>query len=125
MRVGESKCASEAISGGEEPPPERPTKRFVPPTDPDAELHGAKIGLPPNEVAKFCAYYRSNGWRVGRNPMKSWQHAMTGWRTRWEERRIGPRGQHRNDHMAGMSAEEMGKAITELIASEANDPTTY
>jgi DNA-binding transcriptional regulator YhcF (GntR family) len=30
----------------------------------------------------FVAYYESNGWRVGRNPMKSWQHAVAGWHSR-------------------------------------------
>lgn len=30
----------------------------------------------------FCSYYESNGWKVGRNPMKSWKAAVTGtWRS--------------------------------------------
>lgn len=28
---------------------------------------------------KFIAYYESNGWRVGRNPMKSWKGAVVTW----------------------------------------------
>jgi hypothetical protein len=28
---------------------------------------------------RFLAYYESNGWRVGRNPMKSWKAACTNW----------------------------------------------
>ncbi len=28
---------------------------------------------------KFIAHYESNGWRVGRNPMKSWKAAITTW----------------------------------------------
>jgi hypothetical protein len=30
----------------------------------------------------FHSYYESNGWKVGRNPMKSWQHAVAGWHSR-------------------------------------------
>lgn len=60
--------------------------RFQPPSLDEALLHGAKSGLPENEVRKFMAYYDSNGWRVSKNPMKNWHAAMAGWKTRWEER---------------------------------------
>ena len=33
------------------------------------------------EAEKFVNYYTSNGWRVGKNPMKSWQHAVNNWIT--------------------------------------------
>jgi hypothetical protein len=33
------------------------------------------------EAEKFVNYYTSNGWRVGKNPMKSWQHAANTWIT--------------------------------------------
>lgn len=61
--------------------------RFVKPTLDAIKLHAAKLGLPETEAEKFFNYYQSNGWRVGRNPMKSWQAAMVNWRTNWEERR--------------------------------------
>lgn len=47
-------------------------------------LQGAKIGLPEAESQKFFNYYESNGWKVGRNPMKSWTAAMTNWRANWQ-----------------------------------------
>lgn len=28
---------------------------------------------------KFHAYYESNGWKVGRNPMKDWMAAIRSW----------------------------------------------
>lgn len=34
------------------------------------------------EAKKFFVYYESNGWRVGRNPMKNWRAAATGWLAR-------------------------------------------
>jgi hypothetical protein len=63
-----------------------PRVRFVPPTREELNLEAAKIGLPGTEVDKFVAYYASNGWRVGKVPMKSWPHALTGWASRWRER---------------------------------------
>jgi len=53
---------------------------FAKPTMAEMELHAAKIGFPPTELNKFFNYYEANGWRVGRNPMKSWQAAMVNWR---------------------------------------------
>jgi uncharacterized protein YdaU (DUF1376 family) len=31
------------------------------------------------EAEKFVNYYESNGWKVGKNPMKSWTHAVNNW----------------------------------------------
>jgi len=69
-----------------------PSKRFAPPTDAEMDMECARIGLPAVEGQRFRAYYESNGWRVGKNPMKSWRAALVGWKTRWEERN----GQHGN-----------------------------
>ena len=57
-----------------------PVKRFSKPTPEEVGLQCAKIGLPDAEVAKFLSYYESNGWRVGRNPMRSWPHALQNWK---------------------------------------------
>jgi hypothetical protein len=45
-------------------------------------------------VVKFIAFYGSNGWKVGRNPMKDWRRAMDGWKARWKDNgnRSGPAG---------------------------------
>jgi hypothetical protein len=46
----------------------------------EMELYAAKIGLPVPEIQKFFDYYESNGWKVGRNPMRNWQAAMRNWK---------------------------------------------
>ena len=33
----------------------------------------------------FCAHYDSNGWKVGRNPMKDWKRALVTWEKRRQE----------------------------------------
>lgn len=35
-----------------------------------------------SEAHKFLNYYESNGWKVGKNPMKNWKSAAAGWLTR-------------------------------------------
>ena len=37
------------------------------------------IDLAKIEAEKFVNYYTSNGWKVGKNPMKSWTHAANTW----------------------------------------------
>ena len=62
-------------------------ERFAPPSREELDLAAAKIGLAATEVDKFVSYYGSNGWRVGRNPMKSWAHALTRWKLNADEHR--------------------------------------
>lgn len=61
---------------------QRPTLEAV-------QLHAAKIGLPPDQGDWFFNYYQSNGWRVGRNPMRSWQHALVNWKKNFELKGVG------------------------------------
>ena len=35
----------------------------------------------------FVAFYESNGWRVGKNPMKSWQAACRTWESNYSKRK--------------------------------------
>jgi hypothetical protein len=65
--------------------PKRSTK-FVPPTIEEAQLHGAKIGCPPSEVDSYWFYYQSKGWKVGKEPMKCWKAALSGWNVRFRSR---------------------------------------
>jgi hypothetical protein len=55
--------------------------RFQKPSLDEVKLQAAKIGLPEAEAEKFVNFYESNGWRVGKNPMRSWPHALTNWKT--------------------------------------------
>jgi hypothetical protein len=58
---------------------------FVKPTIEQVLLNSSKIGLPDSEAHKFFSYYVSNGWRVGRVGMRSWEAAMINWRSKWQE----------------------------------------
>ena len=65
------------------------TPIMITPTLEEVELAASKIGLPAVEAQKFFNYYSSNGWKVGRNRMVSFPHAMNNWKLIWQERRNG------------------------------------
>ena len=82
-----------SVSGFQSPPPSPSSKEpqaalpreIFPPSIESIKLQCAKIGLPDSEGDKFFNFYASKGWMVGRTKMKSWTHALTGWRGRWQE----------------------------------------
>src|SRR5690606_38094044 len=62
-------------------PPGAAKRKFKPPTLQEVTDHIAEKQLQVDPV-RFIAHYSANGWRVGRNPMKSWQAALVSWATR-------------------------------------------
>ena len=56
-------------------------KKFTPPSVAEVRTHTTdrKYTFDPEA---FVAHYTANGWRVGRNPMKSWEAACTTWQKR-------------------------------------------
>ena len=42
----------------------------------------SRVMDPHQQALSFVTHYESNGWKVGKNPMKSWKHAVTNWITR-------------------------------------------
>lgn len=52
--------------------------RFVPPTVEEVEDYINERGYSV-DAHKFVDYYTSNGWRVGKSPMKDWRAAVRNW----------------------------------------------
>jgi hypothetical protein len=59
------------------PTPARPP-RFVPPTAAEVRDHAASAGYT-IDAERFCDYYGSKGWVVGKAPMKNWKLAVANW----------------------------------------------
>lgn len=61
---------------------------FVPPSPGEvvSEMQSAGIVLAAEQARLFIAHYESNGWRVGKNPMRSWRSAVVTWRERLREK---------------------------------------
>lgn len=70
---------------------ERGGARMARPTLQEVEAYIAEKGYHV-DAAAFIAYYDSNGWKIGKNPMKSWRSALTTW-----ERRNHPGGKGAGD----------------------------
>lgn len=54
------------------------SKKFVPPTLDEVEDYINEKGYSIS-ASKFIDYYTSNGWKVGKNPMKDWKAAVRSW----------------------------------------------
>lgn len=59
----------------------KPAKRFIRPTIEEVRAYCAERGSRIDPAA-FVSYYESNGWKVGKNPMKDWRAAVRTWEQR-------------------------------------------
>ena len=60
---------------------EKTARRFIPPTVEEVKARIAEMGYTFDAEA-FIAFYRSNGWMVGKSKMKDWRAAMVTWQKR-------------------------------------------
>lgn len=65
----------------------KPAQRFTPPSSDDvAEWLWSEKGMAMTEAGpladRFVSFYESKGWMVGKNKMKSWKAAISGWLAR-------------------------------------------
>lgn len=61
---------------------EKVRARFAPPSLEEVEEYMAEkqgIAFAKKEAGGFVDFYTSNGWKVGKNPMKDWRSAASGW----------------------------------------------
>lgn len=65
------------VPSSENPQDAKP-KRFVKPTPDEVAAYAASIGKQV-DAQRFCDYYESKGWMVGKNPMKDWKAAVRYW----------------------------------------------
>ena len=75
-------ATTEEKSETKKPEPEKPkAKKFIKPTVEEivAFCKEKKYTV---SAQQFFNYYESNGWKIGRNAMKSWQAAVQNWNTR-------------------------------------------
>jgi hypothetical protein len=63
-------------------------KKFVKPTVEELEAFMKEKEFPPaeSEAKRFWNWFESNGWKVGKNPMKVWKGAVNTWIDNWYER---------------------------------------
>lgn len=69
-------CKKEEASSPQSPP--SPNPKFKKPTLEELKEYANKQGYT-WDVGHFYDYYESNGWKVGKSQMKSWESAMRNW----------------------------------------------
>ena len=63
--------------------------RFSPPTAPEVDSYMRQRGTP-IDAERFCDFYASKGWKVGKSPMRDWKAAARNWAKRDGDQRDGP-----------------------------------
>ena len=76
-----SKAKQEPITNNQKPiTNNQPKSRaFTKPEPHELIVHFESKGSDRNEAERFWNYYESNGWKVGKNPMKNWKAAAANW----------------------------------------------
>ena len=72
-KVSVGKVSTESVA---DKPPSR--SRFSPPTVDEVKAYCIEKGFD-IDPDRFVDYYTSNGWKVGKNPMKDWKAAVRSW----------------------------------------------
>jgi hypothetical protein len=54
-------------------------KRMAKPSVDEISEYGKTLDPPFRKAEAFVAFYESNGWKVGKNPMKDWKAAIRTW----------------------------------------------
>ncbi len=91
-------------------PPPTKSKKFSPPDVETVKNYFAEKGGTEAQAIRLHAYYESNGWKVGRNPMKNWKAAVTGWISRDRDEAKKANAPRNRAFMASRPAEEAENA---------------
>lgn len=86
-------------------PPSR--HRFTPPTVDEVRAYCTEMGYS-IDPDRFVDYYTSNGWKVGKNPMKDWKAACRSWASKDKPQNRVSR-ESGIDRLARMYKEEFGE----------------
>lgn len=68
--------------------PNSNARKFIKPTVEEVQEFMKEISFVAwqNEGVRFFNWFESNGWKVGKNPMKDWRSAVRTWMSNWNER---------------------------------------
>lgn len=59
--------------------------KFTPPTDAEVRQYVTEKGYHFDPM-QFVPFYKSKGWKIGKESMKDWQAACQTWEVRWKEK---------------------------------------
>ena len=96
MQSNASKCSRNPIQSESNPNPNAKA-RFTPPTRDEVAAYIAEKGYRV-DPDRWMAYYESNGWKVGKNPMKDWRAAVRTWATNGVDAKPAQKVPAQNDY---------------------------
>lgn len=97
----------------------RASKRFFPPGLEEIEAYFAEKGGTAAQAERFRDFYESNGWKVGKNPMKSWKAAASGWMSRDKESAQKASAPRSKPFMASRTPEEAAAHPNDFLKNAA------
>lgn len=100
-------------------PSSRASKRFSPPGLEEIEAYFAEKGGTAAQAERFRDFYEANGWKVGKNPMKSWKAAASGWMSRDKERAQKASAPRSKPFMASRPPEEAAAHPNDFLKNAA------
>ena len=109
---------AEAEAEAEEYSKKERKRGFVAPSIEEVKLQAAKIGMSDIEAEKFFNHYESNGWKVGKNPMRSWHSSISGWNIRCKEY-LAPNGNAKvqpNSYVHGKELDRVQNRIKTILS---------
>lgn len=77
-----TKLPTKKVTKQKEP---KSTAKFTPPTLEEVTEYVLEKQYHFNPE-QFISFYQSNGWKVGKNPMKDWKAALCTWEQKWVEK---------------------------------------
>lgn len=96
--------------------------KMVAPSLEEVKAKCEQLNAAPVEAERFWHYYESNGWMVGRNPMKSWKSALEGWLRRNLQSNSKPPTAFNQPVIQKMDLKTKIKLLEEQIASHPANP---
>ncbi len=64
---------------------ERKRPQFTPPTVEEVRAYCRERGYQQVDPQRFCDFYNSKGWMIGKNKMQNWKSSVSGWNSRERE----------------------------------------
>lgn len=82
--------------------------RSLPPSVPDVSAYGREIGFA-IDAQKFCDFYASKGWMIGKNKMKDWRACVRTWKSQDNSAPFRqPDAQRIPDNLKGLDLTKVG-----------------
>lgn len=116
-----TKLLTKKVTKQKEP---KSTAKFIPPTLEEVSEYVLEKQYHFNPE-QFISFYQSNGWKVGKNPMKDWKAALCTWEQKWVEKygyryfyqvTIQPTNNGSIQDSRAQSRERLRAVATEIVA---------